>query len=158
MRYVWLVILAMGCYEPPDYDGTHFKCDDAHGCPAGQRCIDGICGDGGSNATDAAPPSLGVQCGASVCTSGQKCCVDLASAPSCIPLASTCAGIAATCDGIEDCSGSMCCDGGGQTIACGTCATAVCRDNDDCTSAAAPVCCPDVVPYTPWGRCSPACP
>ncbi|HEX5060015.1 MAG TPA: hypothetical protein VFV99_11680, partial [Kofleriaceae bacterium] len=89
MRCVWILLLAIGCYEAPDYNGTHFKCDDQHACPDGQQCVNGICGGSGSgsNMIDAPQSMSGVHCGAATCTSSQKCCADLVSTSvSCIPL------------------------------------------------------------------------
>lgn len=158
-------MLAVGCYEAPDYSGTRFKCDDQHACPGGQPCIDGLCGGsgGGSDAMiDAPPPAVGVACGAMTCGASQKCCADLLAGPSCIPQSATCAGVAATCDGTEDCAGNACCESGGGVAACGTSPTCpnqtICRENADCTNPAQRLCC--TVPGTmePWGRCFTACP
>jgi hypothetical protein len=164
VRYAWLVLLAIGCYEAPDYSGTRFKCDDEHACPDGQACVNGFCGGGsGSNMVDAAPPAIGVACGATTCTTGQKCCADFLNGPTCIALGASCAGIAATCDGVEDCAGNACCsDAGGSAAACGAAAMCtnqtICRENADCTTPNQPMCC--MIPGTgePWGRCLNACP
>jgi hypothetical protein len=160
VRYALLVMLLVsGCYEAPDYSGTHFKCDADHACPEGQACINGICGGMGSGSNIDAPPSAaGVLCGTTTCAANQKCCSDFIGGPACIAMNATCAGIAATCDGVEDCSGMPCCDVGGATVACASsCQTQVCRDNTDC-SASAPNCCPSIGTNEPWGRCSPVCP
>ena len=159
---MWVLLVAIGCYNAPDYDGTHFKCDDNHGCPDGQQCVNGICGgmDGGSgsNMIDAPQTAIGVKCGATTCASNQKCCADFINGVSCIALTATCNGFSATCDGKEDCSGGPCCENG-STIACGTtCVNAtICTDTADCP-AQTPLCC--TIPQTnePWGRCYTTCP
>jgi hypothetical protein len=153
-------MLAVGCYEAPDYSGTHFKCDSDHACPGGQACVNGVCGGmgSGSNMIDAPTSSTGVACGATTCGATQKCCADILNGPSCIAIGAACAGIAATCDGIEDCSGMPCCDVGGATVACGTtCQTQICRDTADCPANAA-ICCTVIGTNEPWGRCYPVCP
>jgi len=158
---MWILLLVIGCYEAPDYSGTHFKCDDQHGCPDGQPCVNGICGGSGSgsNMIDAPPSVVGVRCGATTCTSNQKCCADVVSSlVSCIPVSQTCTGFAATCDGKEDCGNDWCC-ANGSTIACAaTCTNAtICTDNADCP-AQAPMCCPIIGTNEPWGRCYTTCP
>lgn len=163
MRYVWFVLLAIGCYEAPDYTGTRFKCDDDHVCPDGQQCVAGVCGGngGGSNMIDAATSPIGVQCGAMQCTSGQKCCADFLGGPNCIPASAACnTGIAATCDGIEDCAGGACCENGTIVVECQpTCSgQTICRDNADCVNSGMPMCCPSIGTMEPWGKCSNACP
>ncbi len=163
MRYAWLVLLAIGCYEAPDYAGTHFKCDDNHGCPDGQQCVAGVCGGNGSgsNMPDAATSSAGVICGASVCTGGQKCCADFLSGPHCIAAGASCtAGISATCDGVEDCSGGACCANGSVTVECQTTCSGqtICRDAADCVNSGASMCCPSIGTMEPWGKCSNVCP
>ena len=115
MRYALLAML-IGCYEAPDYNGTHFKCDAEHACPAGQPCVAGVCGGSGSNAIDAPPSSAGVACGAMTCGASQKCCADFLNGPSCVALSASCTGFAATCDGIEDCNGQKCCETGSVAI------------------------------------------
>lgn len=160
MRCVLAAILGIltGCYGDPDYGGTQFKCDATHGCPDGQTCIEGRCSGGGSGA-DAAVSSMGVACGATVCTSTEKCCVDIIVAPRCVPLGTTCAGFEATCDGIEDCNGDPCCNNGGMSIACGiTCQNQICREPADCTNPGAMMCCDIPGTDEPWGRCFSACP
>lgn len=157
---MWLLAALIGCYEAPDYNGTHFKCDDNHACPNGQACVNGVC-DGmgsGSNMVDAPPSAVGVRCNGTTCGSNQKCCADFVSGVSCIPLTQACTGFAATCDGKEDCSGSSCCENG-SSIACGTvCANAtICTDAADCP-ANLPVCCTIAQTNEPWGRCYTTCP
>lgn len=164
MRYACVLLVLIGCYSAPDYDGTHFKCDADHPCPAGQPCVDGVCnGDGnGSNTIDAAVPTVGVACGTMTCGTGQKCCADFLGTPSCMAMGATCAGISATCDGTEDCAGLPCCDGAGTQIACGTSPSCpnqtICRDNADCTNPNQPSCCAVIGTMEPWGRCATLCP
>ncbi|MGE0867417.1 MAG: C-type lectin domain-containing protein [Kofleriaceae bacterium] len=47
MRWVvrWIVAssLTVGCYQPPHYDETSFRCDDGHTCPGGQTCVNQQC-------------------------------------------------------------------------------------------------------------------
>jgi hypothetical protein len=156
-------MLAIGCYEAPDYGGTRFKCDADHPCPPGQTCVSGTCNGGGGNGSiDAAVPHASVACGTMTCGAGEKCCATLINVPTCIALAATCAGISATCDGVEDCNGGACCDGSGgsQQIACAaTCtSTTICRENTDCPNNA-PMCCMGIGGTNePWGRCFAVCP
>src|SRR4026209_1298974 len=109
-----------------------------HACPSGQMCVNGLCdGNGsGSNMPDAPPGANGVLCGATACTSTQKCCADFVNGPSCTALAVTCNGFEATCAGKEDCGTGVCCfDSSG--IACpASCASGqqVCRESADCPS------------------------
>ena len=158
-------MLAIGCYEAPDYSGTHFKCDSEHACPPGQACVNGLCNGGSGSGSDSGmndgpPQAIGVHCGSALCTTAQKCCVDfVGGAATCIGLTAGCTGYAAKCDGREDCSGNLCCDIGSGTIECAaSCATqAICRDNADCPAQASQ-CCPSANPFEPWGRCNIACP
>src|SRR5678815_1888788 len=49
MRVAALVVTALvagGCRFGGDADGTGFRCDDQHGCPDRQSCIDGWCRSG----------------------------------------------------------------------------------------------------------------
>src|SRR5690348_2561204 len=114
-----LVMLAIGCYEAPDYSGTHFKCDDMHACPAGQTCMNGFCSGGGSGSgmPDAPTQANGVKCGAETCSGTQQCCVDFISGIACTAVGAQCNGFSATCDGKEDCGTGVCC-GNSATIAC----------------------------------------
>jgi len=155
-----MCLLAIGCYEAPDYKTTRFKCDAAHACPDTQACVNGACSGGGGNA-------VGVACGAITCAVNQQCCADFVAAPTCAPLGASCNGVAATCDGIEDCNGNACCE---QTIVLAiSCASTpvcqdaaqdqICRDAGDCTDPAAALCCFGLgLPGEPWGRCGPLCP
>lgn len=157
MRYAWLVLLAVGCYEAPDYSGTRFKCDDAHPCPNGQACVNGVCG--GTVEVDAPASELGVECGGTTCGADQKCCADLFGTPSCIALGAVCAGVAATCDGIEDCGGNPCCELGGVVSCATSCASnIICRQDEDCTNPSLPRCCIVQGTGEPWGRCLTVCP
>lgn len=158
MRYAWLVLLAVGCYEAPDYSGTRFKCDDAHPCPSGQACVNGVCG-GDSTTVDAPASEIGVACGDTTCAENQKCCADLLGGPSCVAQNSVCAGVSATCDGIEDCDGNPCCETNGVAACATTCAgNMICRQNADCTNPGQPACCMITGTGEPWGRCLAACP
>jgi hypothetical protein len=160
VRYALIVTLMIGCYEAPDYAGTHFKCDSEHACPSGQQCISGRCD--GSSGIDAPVSSAGVLCGATTCGAGQKCCADFVNGVGCIALAASCTGFAATCDGKEDCGSMRCCETSNLLIGCtATCAgqqQLICRDNADCTDFGASQCCPTVGTMEPWGRCNAACP
>lgn len=161
MRYAWFAVFVIGCYEAPDYSGTHFKCDSEHACPSGQPCVNGVCGGmgSGSNMIDAPPASTGVLCGSIVCGATQKCCADLLNGPTCLAPSASCTGFAATCDGVEDCGTGRCCETGSITIACApTCAGyVICRENADCP-ANVPACCAMIGTMEPWGRCMAACP
>jgi len=158
-------MLAIGCYTAPDYSGTHFKCDDDHGCPAGQQCINGRCNGSGSGSADGPmpdvpPQALGVYCRGPQCATGQKCCIDFVSqGATCLAAAATCTGFAALCDGKEDCGGMWCCELGTGVIDCAVSCTAltICQDNTDCPTGASQ-CCPSVNPFEPWGRCQISCP
>src|SRR5262245_4152299 len=165
------------CYADPDWAGTSFKCDDAHGCPPGQTCILGLCtrsessgsgsgsGDGGS--TGGGPDgggsgsvADGVVCGDVVCTSAQKCCMDVILRPRCLRLDDPCSGSFATCDGREDCEGAPCCmtSTSGVQVVCGSPGChASCRDADDCTDPLKPMCCPTMIGTAPWGHCAGSC-
>ncbi len=161
MRYAWIVILMIGCYEAPDYSGAHFKCDAEHACPDGQQCINGTCGGGGSGSgmIDAPLSQSGVACGATTCGVNQKCFADFINGPSCIAPSASCTGFSATCDGKEDCGGQSCCETGSVTIGCVAACSGyvICRDDDDC-AANMPKCCPAIGTMEPWGRCYVACP
>jgi hypothetical protein len=161
VRFAVIVMLAMGCYEAPDYSGARFKCDAEHACPAGQDCINGLCGGGGSNMIDSGTsPQSSVACGSATCGANQKCCMDfLSSGLSCLALGAMCNGLSASCDGKEDCSGGGSCCGTGTASACAaTCTITVCREPTDCP-ASSPVCCFNVGgTMTPWGQCHLACP
>jgi hypothetical protein len=161
VRYAWIVMLVIGCYEAPDYSGTHFKCDSEHACPAGQQCVNGVC-NGGGNMIDAPISSAGVLCGTTTCGATQKCCADFVNGLACIAQSASCTGFSATCDGREDCGSMRCCETGSLVIGCtATCvgqAQLICRDNTDCTDSGQSVCCPTVGTMEPWGRCAPACP
>lgn len=156
-----MCLLAMGCYEAPDYAATRFKCDAAHTCPDNQICVNGACSGGNGRSS-----TVGVSCGAITCTASQQCCLDIVSPPYCTALSASCTGITATCDGIEDCHGNACCEDIGLSIACSgttTCPSLgqdqICLDTGDCTNPAAKQCCfGDGLPGEPWGRCEPICP
>lgn len=154
-------MLAVGCYEAPDYNGTHFKCDSSHACPNGQPCINGMCGGMGSNMPDAPPQQAnGVKCGSATCTGTQLCCEDFVNPVSCIAPSATCIGISAACDGKEDCAGQLCCQTGSAAIVCAaSCGAgqAICIENADCPSQM-PMCCPPTTIYEPWGTCRITCP
>jgi hypothetical protein len=149
-----------GCYADPDLGATRFRCDDAHACPAGQACVDGVCsadpGDGGDDAGVEAE----VTCGAGGCGVGEEFCADFVAGPRCQLAAAGCTGIAATCDGLEDCAlGSTCCDLGGGVVGCApACQNQICREPADCTNPGAPACCFGIGTDEPWGRCLAACP
>jgi hypothetical protein len=164
VRYVVIVMLALGCYEAPDYSGARFKCDDKHACPAGQQCVNGLCGGGGSggSGTDSGMTSQSsVACAGETCGANQKCCVDfVTSGVSCIATGAQCNGFSATCDGKEDCSGGFCCESGGGTIGCGAACSSgtICLEAADCPSTT-PMCCMGLGgTMEPWGRCNVACP
>ncbi|HEY5923966.1 MAG TPA: hypothetical protein VIV11_19940 [Kofleriaceae bacterium] len=161
MRYAWFVLLAIGCYEAPDYSGTRFKCDSEHACPNNQPCVNGFCSAGsGSNMIDSGmPPQVGIACGSATCSGSQKCCVDFVSGPACVAATTSCTGFLAACDGKEDCGGSFCCDISGTVIECATICTnsVICRDNADCPTTLSQ-CCPPTTQFEPWGRCNIACP
>jgi hypothetical protein len=147
MRLVVLAALVAACYGDPSYDGTSFKCDDAHGCPAGQTCVGGTCTGGGSAMGD------GIKCAsAGTCAAGSACCNDVVNGPRCIAPGNPCSGEIATCDGVADCSSSQrCCTS--QSPACGaaSCSDVVCTTGADCP-ASQPSCC--FITGLPWGRCS----
>jgi hypothetical protein len=153
-----MCLLAMGCYEAPDYTATRFKCDTAHVCPDNQICVSGTCSRGGGG-----PDTVGVSCGQITCAVDQQCCIDIVDAPHCTALNQSCDAIAATCDGIEDCHGNACCEQIDLSIACSGAATCsgqdqICLDTADCTNPAAKQCCfGDGLPGEPWGRCRPTC-
>lgn len=147
----WIVLLIASC--APDYAHTAFRCDEGHGCPAGQMCLDGRCRRG-------ALTGDGVVCGQDdkgsmqVCDTSQQCCLDLFNPPRCIAAGDVCPGTAALCDGSEDCqAGDRCCADGDTVFCDAACDHDACRDAADCPSTA-PNCCHDD-DTTPWGQCSP---
>ncbi len=152
MRHVALALsLALAaCYSDPSYQGTSFKCDDAHGCPPGQTCVAGTCTGGGSNGSALGD---GIKCAsAGTCAAGSACCNDAITGPRCIAVGGTCNGEAATCDGTADCpSGERCCTT--QAPACGaaSCADVVCTTGSDCPTTR-PFCC--FITTFPWGTCN----
>lgn len=150
----------VGCYDDPDFGGTRFRCDDAHGCPAGQACVDGFCAPGGGGGGDDGGVAATVACGAAGCADGDECCADFAAGPRCQAAAAACVGVSATCDGIEDCPlGQSCCDLGGGLVGCAaTCGNEICLEPADCTDAGASQCCFGLGVDEPWGRCLAACP
>lgn len=163
-----IAALVAGCYQDPDYGGTHFKCDASHACPGSQVCVNGSCAAGvGGGPDGGVTGGNGVLCGTSTCTAGQQCCAEFSGGLSCAPTGTSCiAGFAATCDGIEDCGGLACCmDGADRAPAsCSTMAACrslpdqLCRDAMDCTDPQARQCCFGVGSLNePWGRCLPGC-
>jgi alpha-tubulin suppressor-like RCC1 family protein len=71
---VALAAASFGCSFRASLDGTRYRCNDGHGCPAGSRCVAGFCEgepaasdggvpdaapDAGEDATDAAPADAG---------------------------------------------------------------------------------------------------
>jgi hypothetical protein len=157
VRVVVLVMLA-ACYGAPDYTHTGFRCDDTHGCPAGQQCIASVCEGGGSGIDGSASTFDGVKCGVGgTCGAGEQCCADQVNPFRCIPATSSCLGLWATCDGVEDCATDQRCCSNGEATKCGasSCGQVACTDNSDCPSSQ-PTCC-FIDPTVPWGRCNTAC-
>lgn len=154
MRQALFVLFAFGCVSAPDYSRTHFKCDAERGCPDGQTCIDGLCGN--ATPSDATSTQIRVQCGATTCTAEQKCCASFGGSEACIALGASCAGLAATCDGIGDCSGTPCCFNNNAIACASSCQIRVCSDNADC-GATAPICCASKTRSFPWSQCLLTC-
>lgn len=161
-----MCVLAIGCYEAPDYTATRFKCDSTHACPGNQSCVNGACTGGIGDA--GVSSQIGVACGGTTCVAGHTCCLDFAFGPGCVVGGgAACDGIVVTCDGVEDCGGNACCESGiGFQISCSSSllctspgVSQICRDATDCTDPTAKMCCYDVgLPGEPWGRCRPGCP
>jgi hypothetical protein len=140
---LWIVTLLASC--APDYGHSAFRCDAAHGCPAGQDCLAGRCRRG-------APTGDGVGCGGETCDATQQCCVDLFNGAHCRAAGEVCPGTAALCDGREDCqAGDRCCADGDTVFCDASCGHEACLDAADCP-ATAPNCCFDR--DTPWGTCA----
>jgi hypothetical protein len=145
-------MLAAACsYSDPNYNGTHFHCDDQHACPAGQLCISNVCG-GGSGSGSGSGMGDGIKCGgAGVCAAGSACCSDPINGDRCIAASDSCPGESALCDGVEDCStGQRCCSIGSPHCAADSCNDAACTEPSDCP-AVFTQCCFDF--GAPWGRC-----
>jgi hypothetical protein len=156
LRLAATIALLAACYQDPNYDATHFKCDATHECPRGQSCVSGTCTGGGSGGDAPVNNQQGVACASQTCGTGQMCCFDFVNAPHCIAETDNCPGVSASCDGVEDCGGSPCCDSGSHA-ACGTsCANRACLDNADCTDGSSLTCCPSLT-GAPWGRCALSC-
>ena len=149
MRSAWPWIVALLASCAPDYAHTAFRCDQDHGCPAGQTCLADRCRRG-------ALTGDGVVCGAGSgavsCATTEQCCVDSINPPRCIAAGALCPGTGALCDGSEDCqAGDRCCSDGEAVFCDAACTRFACRDDADCPSTE-PNCCPEFA--TPWGRCS----
>jgi hypothetical protein len=140
VRFVVLACLVIGC--TPDLEGTAFRCDDQHACPADQTCLFGRC---------RRHPAVSIGCGTASCDGSQQCCVDGTNPPRCIPAKDVCpSGREALCDGIDDCAfGERCCNA--VVTACGLdCDEFACAADLDCPSEE-PHCCPQS--ELPWGQC-----
>ncbi len=77
----------------------------------------------------------GVECGDTICSSAEECCVEGFGSGSCVNTG-TCKGSTVSCDGPEDCSsaGDVCC-GDGPGAVCdnsNSCSSEVCNSPDDC--------------------------
>lgn len=148
MRAAVIVIVLFGAcsFDEPRFDGSSFRCDDAHPCPSPQRCLGGMC-------TDIASTADGVACGtAGQCEPGETCCASAIAAPKCLPPGQVCDANSAMCDGANDCaSGMQCCDNSDPQCGAADCSPAVCSSNDDC-SGSRPTCC--FLTPSPWGICS----
>ncbi|HEU0030150.1 MAG TPA: hypothetical protein VFQ53_05940 [Kofleriaceae bacterium] len=143
MRLVVLCIVLAAC--EPEYDGTAFHCDDAHGCPSDQRCFAGRCRRVAVTA---------IQCGDVACGPDQQCCSDVINGNRCIGATEVCDGDPALCDGKDDCAANeRCCVDPTLTLCVLECLSddVACTTDADCPSDAFH-CCPQAT--VPWGRCS----
>jgi hypothetical protein len=149
---VLVLVLALGgfgaCfYDHPKLEQAAFRCDEAHACPAGQRCIvdDKVCVDEHVGVAGI------VVCRGRTCDVPDRCCDSADEMTVCLGAGAdtgSCARVLA-CDGPEDCpSNQECCfDNAARAGTCAaTCARfqRVCAKNADCDLAPPENrCCPD---------------